>query len=425
MSLLMLTKIITFLESNSMFNDTMRLWFSAVCSLSFYGMCRINEVLLMKTGDIQLGLKRKSRVDDSNIEFGCFTIRDRKTDHDPLASRTYSLHHLSNEERAAEALTFLDRWFTYVRKKLHHIWRGSDYAFPSLTKVMLLSDIGEPLNIIAEAAGISRNLLGDEIWFTSHCFRRGGAQYQFMFAPEDRRYLLDDVLDREENQLGDSLALDAASCSSATLEGIPDIDYGGSQLLDDTTQDTQPTTESADRVRPQRSVKKNGCRMKIRLEAVVPDNVEGRWMVVHLAGSDKHNHPPSQDPSFHPGHRRRDIDRLMSSDLTTADVVAAQNGAGVSLQVVISTIRRADPTSSIIDKDISNRKDAERRAALRGDSPTEFLLKQLETNGHFYKVDVNPDNSRLRSLFWSHPDIQDIYGWNSDVLILDCTYKTN
>ncbi|ETP05753.1 hypothetical protein F441_17700 [Phytophthora nicotianae CJ01A1] len=205
---------------------------------------------------------------------------------------------------------------------------------------MLLSDIGEPLNIIAEAAGISRNLLGDEIWFTSHCFRRGGAQYQFMFAPEDRRYLLDDVLDREENQLGDSLALDAASCSSATLEGIPDIDYGGSQLPDNTTQDTQPTTESADRV-------------------------------------------------------------------------------------VISTIRRADPTSSIIDKNISNRKDAERRAALRGDSPTEFLLKQLETNGLFYKVDVNPDNSRLRSLFWSHPDIQDIYGWNSDVLILDCTYKTN
>ncbi|KAF4130420.1 hypothetical protein GN958_ATG20392 [Phytophthora infestans] len=107
MSLLMLTKVITFLESNSMFNETMRLWFSAVCSLSFYGMCRINEVLFMKKGDIQLGLKRKSRVNDSDIEFGCFTIRDRKTNHDPLASRTYSLHHLTKEELAAEALTFL------------------------------------------------------------------------------------------------------------------------------------------------------------------------------------------------------------------------------------------------------------------------------------------------------------------------------
>ncbi|KAG6942827.1 hypothetical protein JG688_00017901 [Phytophthora aleatoria] len=42
---IMLSRIITFLKSDSMFNETMRVWFSAVCSLSFYGMCRINEVL--------------------------------------------------------------------------------------------------------------------------------------------------------------------------------------------------------------------------------------------------------------------------------------------------------------------------------------------------------------------------------------------
>ncbi|KAF4144530.1 hypothetical protein GN958_ATG00385 [Phytophthora infestans] len=95
MSLAMLTRVITFVETDSDFNETMRLWFSAVCSLAFYGMCRINEVLLMKNGDIQLGLRRKSRKNDKEIEFGCFTIRDRKTDHDPLACRTYYLHHLS------------------------------------------------------------------------------------------------------------------------------------------------------------------------------------------------------------------------------------------------------------------------------------------------------------------------------------------
>ncbi|EEY66750.1 uncharacterized protein PITG_17307 [Phytophthora infestans T30-4] len=43
MSLAMLTRVITFLETYSDFNETMRLWFSAVCSLAFYGMCRINE----------------------------------------------------------------------------------------------------------------------------------------------------------------------------------------------------------------------------------------------------------------------------------------------------------------------------------------------------------------------------------------------
>ncbi|KAG3127849.1 hypothetical protein PI124_g21292 [Phytophthora idaei] len=105
MSLAMLTRIITFLETDSSFNQTMRVWFSAVCSLTFYGMCDINEVLLMKKGDIQLGLQRRSSKNGATIKFGCFTIRDRKTDHDHLASRTYSLPPLTKDEQAAEALT--------------------------------------------------------------------------------------------------------------------------------------------------------------------------------------------------------------------------------------------------------------------------------------------------------------------------------
>ncbi|EEY68494.1 uncharacterized protein PITG_04960 [Phytophthora infestans T30-4] len=261
MSLAMLTRVITFLETDSDINETMRLWFSAVCSLAFYGMCRINEVLLMKKGDIQLGLWRKSRKNDKEIEFGCFTIRDRKTDHNPLASRTYSLHHLPKDEQATEALAYLERC--------------GDYAFPALTKVprggakrpknslasaspngtfgnvgakwgtpMSDSNFTQIINIVANAAGISKNVLGDDIWFTSHCFRRGGAQYRFMFAPEQSRwslklvkwwagwtpsekaetvtrYLLDDVLDREENQLGDLLAPDATIPTNGyqTLKG--------------------------------------------------------------------------------------------------------------------------------------------------------------------------------------------------------------
>ncbi|EEY65297.1 uncharacterized protein PITG_21657 [Phytophthora infestans T30-4] len=157
MSLAMLTRVITFVETDSDFNETMRLWFSAVCSLAFYGMCRINEVLLMPNGDIQLGLRRK--------------------------------------------------WFKYACTQLNHKWDSGDYAFPALTKAprgnakrpksslastssngtfgnvgvkwgapMSNSNFTQILNIVANAAGISKNLLGDDIWFTSHCFRRGGAQ---------------------------------------------------------------------------------------------------------------------------------------------------------------------------------------------------------------------------------------------------------
>ncbi|EEY70119.1 uncharacterized protein PITG_06687 [Phytophthora infestans T30-4] len=181
MSLAMLTRVITFLETDSDFNETMRLWFSAVCSLAFYGMRRIKEVLLMKKGDIQLGLRR---------------------------NRTYSLHHLPKEEQATEALTYLERWFKYACTRLNHKWDSGDYAFPALIKVprggakrpknslasaspngtfgnvgvkwgapMSDSNFTQILNIVANAAGISKNLLGDDIWFTSHCFRRGGAHW--------------------------------------------------------------------------------------------------------------------------------------------------------------------------------------------------------------------------------------------------------
>ncbi|KAG3121373.1 hypothetical protein PI124_g5842 [Phytophthora idaei] len=221
MSFAMLTRIIPFLETDSSFNQTMREWFSAVCSLAFYGMCRINEVLLMKKGDIQLGLQRRSRKNGATIKFGCFTIRERKTDHDPLANRTYCLHHLTKYEQAAEALTYVERWFDHACTQLHHKWNNPNYAFPSLTKIprsggkrqkistisatgsgtfanvgikwglpMLDGNFTQILNIVADAAGISMNLLGDDIWFTSHCFRRGGAQYRFMFAPEKSRWSL-------------------------------------------------------------------------------------------------------------------------------------------------------------------------------------------------------------------------------------------
>jgi hypothetical protein len=264
MSRPMLTKMIDFLAGESQFNETMSIWFSAVSSLCFLGMCRINEVLQMRFRDIQLDLERPdSRTPSRIIKYGCFTIRDRKTDSDPSASRTYNMHKLPRDERAAEAFTFVSRWFTFASQDLHHTWAADDFAFPALSRIprqapkrrkgddtsasstvpsrydkvsvkwgSAMSDNSfiQVLNIVAAASGISRGILGDEIWFTSHWFRRGGAQYRFMFSPAPRRwslkmvkwggwspneqsealvrYLLDDVLDREENQLGDALAPD-------------------------------------------------------------------------------------------------------------------------------------------------------------------------------------------------------------------------
>lgn len=79
----MLTRMLDHLQSDDVFNETMRVWFSAVCSLCFYSMCRINEMLMMMKGDIQRGLQHKARKTGEVIRYGCFTIRDRK----PITTR--------------------------------------------------------------------------------------------------------------------------------------------------------------------------------------------------------------------------------------------------------------------------------------------------------------------------------------------------
>jgi len=45
--------------------------------------------------------------------------------------------------------------------------------------------IHKKINKTAEAAGIS-----GAMHFTTHCFRRGGAQYRFQFAPLGQRWTL-------------------------------------------------------------------------------------------------------------------------------------------------------------------------------------------------------------------------------------------
>ncbi|KUF79174.1 hypothetical protein AM588_10000109 [Phytophthora nicotianae] len=165
--------------------------------------------------------------------------------------------------------------------------------------------------------------------------------------------------------------------------------------------------------------------MKIRLEAVNKNDCSGRWKIVYLKGSALHTHPASEDPSIHPGHRRRDMQRLVSSDLSTQTLISSQTAVGIAPAAVVATIRHAHPETSILAKDVANHKRVDRREALASNTPTELLLKQLSTNKFFFKYKVNPETSRLQYLFWSHPGIKQFYKWNSDVLIMDCTYKTN
>lgn len=62
-----------------------------------------------------------------------------------------------------------------------------------------LADVGTPmrdnafidlLKVVATASSIGDTIYYGNVRFTFHCFRRGGAQHRFMFAPENGRWPL-------------------------------------------------------------------------------------------------------------------------------------------------------------------------------------------------------------------------------------------
>ena len=88
-------------------------------------------------------------------------------------------------------------WFEFYEELLGRPLQPDDYVFPTLgangTSVQpnrpMSSDVAQKRIVqMAKQAGIS----GAE-YFTTHCFRRGGAQWRFMFAPLGQRWILEQI----------------------------------------------------------------------------------------------------------------------------------------------------------------------------------------------------------------------------------------
>jgi hypothetical protein len=55
---------------------------------------------------------------------------------------------------------------------------------------------------------------------------------------------------------------------------------------------------------------------------------------------------------------------------------------------------------------------------------TEVLFKKLTEHDFYFKFEVDTQ-SRFRYLFWAHSEVTKWFAMHHDVLIFDCTYKTN
>ncbi|KAG3155238.1 hypothetical protein PI124_g9606 [Phytophthora idaei] len=180
------------------FTEASRLRFFAVSALAFYGMCLINEVFSLKRKNPTLGLTRPSTSDaEVSSTYGAYKLEGRKAE--VAEGRCYNMHHLDDSESPTDVLSQLTTWLTLSKISKSAIktddsspgcenarveWgkKMSEQAF-----ITLLNCAVRDLNRNGVSTrGYIRQQWRD-IWFTSHTFRRAGAQYRFMFAPPERR----------------------------------------------------------------------------------------------------------------------------------------------------------------------------------------------------------------------------------------------
>src|ERR1051326_3709408 len=130
-----------------------------------------------------------------------------------------------------------------------------------------------------------------------------------------------------------------------------------------------------------------------------------------------HNHPPSSDPRAHNVHRKR-----TPADLNTID---SMTRAGSRPKQIFAAITKENPDTLVTPRDVRTDKKTLRNIQLNGRTPTETLLDDLKSSPDWlfdFKLD---SQNRLQNLFFAHQKSIEIYRANFDVLIMDCTYRTN
>lgn len=128
-----------------------------------------------------------------------------------------------------------------------------------------------------------------------------------------------------------------------------------------------------------------------------------------------HNHPPSEDPSAHPAHRQ-----LSENAITVISSLTASGAAPREIRTYLHN----NSNTLATHKDIYNQIGATRRDLREGQSSIQALVDQLHGEGFFCRVRLDSDN-RLAAIFLAHPESIAYLQCNPDVLLLDCTYKTN
>ena len=166
----------------------------------------------------------------------------------------------------------------------------------------------------------------------------------------------------------------------------------------------------------QTSTRITGCQFSINAK----QDPEGtQWRVKHRPGSQfaVHNHEPSPHISAHPSLRALSAsDEATISDLTQASIAPRD----------IRTYLRQNSSSAgaATQQDIYNCIAKSKRALCEGQSTIQALANELDSQGFWSRIQLDQAR-RVTAVLFAHPESLAYLQAYPELLILDCTYKTN
>ena len=169
------------------------------------------------------------------------------------------------------------------------------------------------------------------------------------------------------------------------------------------------------RKRANTSTRKCNCPFRIEAQELANKEWQGKLLVLH------HNHTGTLETSSHPAHRRVAIANMDDQDKTLFESLLQRNAP-----VPIIRAQLRSKGVNITQRDVYNIASASRNAQLGGLTAIQWLVDSLKAMDWFVRVDVASNNrNRVTRIFFAHPGSVALLKANPDVILLDCTYKTN
>ncbi|KAH6810893.1 hypothetical protein C2S51_024655 [Perilla frutescens var. frutescens] len=189
-------------------------------------------------------------------------------------------------------------------------------------------------------------------------------------------------------------------------------DYIQQNLNDDEVSDEGKERENSKMSSRETGSKRIGCPFRLKGQYLPECN---QWMLEVVCGV--HNHPQAQ---YLEGHAC--AGRLTSDE---EKLVASLSSSHTRPKQILAAIQRSFPNKKSTIKTIYNVRSRNKYVEHAGRSQIQYLLGKLEEHGYYRYTRRCPQTDTVKDIFDAHPTSVKLLRAFPEVLLMDCTYKTN